>query len=145
MSNLTIKKAIIGAAFIIGLGFYIYEIWVAGEASLKDLAEPAIPEALSALVTGVGAALAANFGAFMGITISTGNTGSGAFSLPQFELPSAQALGAAVYFLCLLLAGSYWVRDGLSADTAELIRNQGATVGGAIVGIVVVALNTRQP
>jgi|GEM_PF-4092183 hypothetical protein len=144
MSNASIKKLIIGAAFVLGLGFYIYEIVVAGISSLNDAGEPNIPTAISALVTGVGGGLATNFGAFMGITLNTGG-GSGAFKIPQFELPSAQALGALVYFGCLLLAGAFWALDGLSENTAELIRNQGATLAGAIVGIVVVTLNTKRP
>lgn len=144
MGNDTVKKLIVVISFLLGLGFYIGAILIAGLDSLKGPNEPAIPEILSALVTGVGGALATNFGAFMGISLNT-TGGATAFKVPQFQMPSVQSIGALVYFVSLLAALGFWAADSFSPTTAELIRNQGATLAGAIVGIVVVSLNTKRP
>jgi hypothetical protein len=131
-----IFRIIVGAAFILGFGFYALQIITVG------LGGSEAPDAITAVVTGVGAALATNFGAYTGVTLNrTG--GVGAFSLPSFRLPSAQALGALFYFIMLIIAGVLWAKDGFKADAPELIRNQVATLGGVIVGLIVVGLNTK--
>lgn len=138
LSNDTIRKAIVAVSFLIGLVVYAWQIITAG------LSGTEVDPAVTALITGVGAALATNFGAFMGISWNQtgGLTG---FNLPTFKLPTAQALGALFYFLMLLLAAVLWLSKGLSPDAPEIIRNQVATLGGVIIGVVVVILNTEKP
>jgi hypothetical protein len=138
--NAAIKKFIIGASLLVGFGAYAAAILWAGIASLGSATEPILPDPLTPLITGVGAALATSFGAFVGFKPKLG---SEAFAMPSFKVPSLQAAAAFVYFVSLLAALLFWLLDGFSPTTAEIIRNQTLTLGGVVLGAVIVSLNTN--
>ena len=60
------------------------------------------------------------------------------------KAPTVQALFALLYVLVLILALWYWWKDDFSAQTAEIIRTQAATLLGVGVGALAVVLNTKR-
>lgn len=153
----------------VGAVLYLAAIFVAGVQSLQQDAEPAIPEVAVYLVTLIGAALATHFGAVFGISQFTGGnprpipgiTQVSTWSvLPERKVDRVstpdgeeQAKGGqyerlqqwAVYFyvFSLILALTFWILDGLSDSTSEIIRNMTWTFVGVIGGVVAIALNVR--
>ena len=141
---------IIWICLVIGLGGFAVLVFWAGWQSLAMTAKPAIHDGLTGFVTGVGGALATNFGATLGVSeyinrnllapFSTG--GLSAAVVPQRWL-TLQVIAAWVYFVTLLAAGAFWILDGFSSNTADLVRNMAATFGGVVVGILIVRLNIK--
>lgn len=141
---------IIWICLVIGLGGFALLVFWAGWQSLQMTAKPAIHDGLTGFVTGVGGAFATNFGATLGVSEYINRSllapfstrGVSAAVVPQRWL-TLQVLAAWVYFVTLLAAGGFWIFDGFSSNTADLVRNMAATFGGVVVGVLIVRLNIK--
>jgi hypothetical protein len=144
---------LIWIAVALALGIWAIVIVFAGWQSIQSPEQPMIPDVVTGLVTAVGAALATNFGATLGISKYMNGLGfRSLFTASAIRLyasansPTKLQIGCAyLYFAMLIVAGAFWLADGLfSANTADIIKNMTATLGGVLVGIVVVQLSVKQ-
>jgi hypothetical protein len=144
-----ILRLIYIVVILIVVGAYAGLIVWAGFASLGNAPEPDIPGALTGVVTGVGGVLATNFGAFLGVAVSGGTGGNRGLLMTNardaFRAPTAQAWASLGYLLVLLACFAFWILDGFSATTAEVIRTQTLTLFGVGVGALAVQLNVKRP
>jgi uncharacterized membrane protein len=144
-ANRTAVDVISGIAVAIALGGYLAAVVGAAIVSLQQPGSVVTHPIVTAFATAVGGALATNFGALVGVSITTQGVlttqGIGDF----FRWKNLQAAAAVFYFLVLLFALAVWLLDGFfSENTAEIIRTHAATVLGVIPGILLVKLNSRQ-
>lgn len=133
---------IMGIVIVVVLAIYIGVVIDAGVRSLDQPTEPAINPAVTAVTTGVAGALATNLGAFLGVSIATGTFSVDGFK-DKFKAPTVQAVFALLYIIVLLIALGFWIKDGFSSDTAEIIRTQTETLFGVGIGAFAVLLNTK--
>lgn len=119
-------------------------VW-SGLQSLDEAVEPTIPEAVTGVATGVGGVLATNFGAFLGITAAAGGGLSMTTVRSTLQAPTAQGWAAAGYLVILTVSIVFWLLDGFSDATAEIIRTQSVTLFGVGVGALAVVLNVKRP
>jgi hypothetical protein len=134
-------------------------IW-AGIASISSPTPPNIPELVTQTITGIGAVLATNFGALFGIAQFTGgNKGSNPnpknvknwLRLPVIPqkteisiLDHLPVIAAYLYFFSLLIALLFWVIEGFSDQSAQVLKNMTSTLIGAAAGVLAVSLNVKR-
>lgn len=134
-------------------------IW-AGFASLAKETVPKIPEIVTLTITAIGAILATNFGAqlgiarfikvnpasnpnliiskrFMGLPLVT--NANNKFSI----LDHLPIIATYLYFISLTMALIFWGLDKLSDDSAQVLKNMSSTLIGALAGLLAGYLNVK--
>jgi hypothetical protein len=148
---------------IVGFAAFAYIggiIW-AGVASILSPTGPKIPELVTQTITGIGAVLATNFGALFGIAqFTSGNQVSNPNSrsikkwmgLPQMSneqntvpfLDRLPIFAAYLYFISLIIALIFWIINGFSDQSAQVLKNMTSTLIGAAAGVLAVYLNVKK-
>lgn len=144
---------LIWAAIALALGIWAVVIILAGWQSIQSPDKPTIPDVVTGLVTAVGAALATNFGATLGISKYVNGLGlrslftrSAIGIFKSSNNPTRlQIICTYLYAIMLVIAGGAWLIDGpFSANAADIIKNMTATLGGVLVGILIVQLSVKE-
>ncbi len=142
-SNEFAVNVISGVAVAVAIGGYLAIIVGAAIASLQTPGPVTTHPIVTAFIAAAGGALATNFGALVGVSLTSQGRITAQGLGDHFKWKNLQAAAAMFYFFVLLGALGVWLLDGLSENTAEIIRTHAATVLGVIPGILLVKLNSR--
>ena len=130
---------IIGMAGLLG---YFGAIIYAGVESLRTDGPPEIPEILTFVVTSVGGILATFWGALLAVYRSRKPPSPGS---SDGKFTKIQVIAAYGFIIALATGTLFWIVDGLSENSAVILRNCAYTLVGTIVGVLAVMLNVDPP
>ena len=130
-------------AVAVAIGGYLAIMVGAAVVSLQTPGLVTTHPIITAFIAAAGGALATNFGALVGVSLTTQGRITTQGLGEYFKWKNLQAAAAVFYFFILLGALGVWILDSLSENTAEVIRTHAATVLGVIPGILLVKLNSR--
>ncbi len=141
--------ALVAVAWIGGIAW-------AGIASLTSKDTPTLPGIVTQAVTAIGGVLATHFGAVFGINEVARRTRGAKKRGPWLlraplradgttqSLDWIQTTAAYVYVAGLLGALAFWLIDGFSASSAQMLVTLTTTLIGVAVGILTVTINTKR-
>ncbi|NOZ27202.1 MAG: hypothetical protein GXP39_03995 [Chloroflexi bacterium] len=143
----TLVATVIVALLLIA---YLAVVAWAGYLSLTMSEKPSVPAAVTNLFTGVAGLIAAHFAAVYGLSqAGPANVRAQLRSVRTWVRGPAEMQGGGdelrqwisviavvVYLISVLLAWLFWFVDGLSENTADLVKNLATTGVGAFLGVL---------
>ena len=146
-------KLLIGILVFIGFIFYFYGVWQACAISLEEIkpgkTPRVMPEFLASVVTAIGAVLATNVGAVLGIAITQSASKyrlSKSWNPANFfsQTETMQTVACYVYIICLFGAAIVWGKENFRTDVVTIIPEMAKTLLGIIVGCLAISLNKTE-
>ena len=141
-------KILKGAIVIIALVLWSYAIYQAIHLSLIEKPKDFAPF-FSESVTLIGAILATNLGAVMGLSAAKvpGYSLNIIVSFNNDKVKGLQVIASYIYFISLVIIGFFWFKTGFSKDPEKVVQilpNMTSTFIGIIVGTLAVSLGVKE-
>lgn len=163
---MSLKPLVVAIVVVAALLYCGAVVWagVASIRDGKDGGPPSLPSPVVMVVTAIGGALATHFGALFGITqsqrdpatrnaggqpslldrrvwarsaaIEEGNAAVAAGPADPPLLDRVQVLAAYLYFFALVSALAFWILDGFSDKTADVIKAMSLTFIGVSAAVL---------